>query len=119
MLEFGEWTGTTSSIEGEVLPPVATPLAAGTPFEHILDGTARTTCGTCHAREERHPTLANAFISDALRPANEVTLEELEELHRLCVDAGTVSPRCNFIHAVFDFGEVTQGAFSPVVATSN
>lgn len=117
-LEFGEWTGTKSTIKGEIALPVTTPLAADAPFTHILDGPDRTTCATCHAQEEPHPTIPKAFISDALRPAKEVMLPELEELHTLCINAGVDSPRCNFIHALFDFGEVTQGAFSPVVATN-
>jgi hypothetical protein len=119
LLEFGQWTGTTSTIKGEVALPVSAPLAADAPFQHILQGRDRTTCATCHGREERHPTIANAFVSDALRPSNEVTLTELEELHTLCVNAGAVTSRCNFIHALFDFGEITQGAFSPAVATMN
>jgi hypothetical protein len=118
VLEFGQWTGTTSTIKGEVHLPVTAPLAADAPFQRILQGTDRTVCATCHGREERHPTIAKAFISDALRPRNEVTLTELEELHRLCVSSGVESTRCDFIHALFDFGEITQGAFSPVVATN-
>lgn len=119
VLELGEWTGSTSTIKGEVALPVTTPLAPDAPFKRILQGTDRTVCATCHQREERHPTIANAFISDALRPTNVVTIEELEELHTLCTNAGTVSSRCDFIHALFDFGEITQGAFSPAVATMN
>lgn len=120
VLEFGEWTGTTSTIKGEIALPVTAPLAPDAAFQKVRkqagDGT---TCATCHGREEPHATIANAFISDALRPSNEVTLEELDELHRLCITSGTASSRCDFIHALFDFGEVTQGAFSPVVATFN
>lgn len=119
VLEFGEWTGTRSTIKGEVAVPVTAPLPADAAFQRILSGTERTTCATCHAAEERHPTIANAFISDALKPSNEVTLPELEELHTLCVTSENTSSRCNFIHALFDFGEITQGAFSPVVGTFN
>jgi hypothetical protein len=119
VLEFGEWTGSTSTIKGEIGLPVTTPLAADAPFERILKGSDRTACATCHQREEPHPSIAKAFVSDALRPTNVVTVEELEELHTLCTNAGVVSARCDFIHALFDFGEVTQGAFSPAVATMN
>lgn len=118
VLELGEWTGTRSTIKAEIGLPVTTPLAADAPFARILDGANdRTTCATCHAAEEPHPSIAKAFISDALRPANEVALADLEQLHTLCVDSGSASTRCDFIHALFDFGEVTQGAFSPVVST--
>lgn len=119
VIELGEWTGSTSTIKGEFALPVTTPLAADAPFKRILQGTDRTVCATCHKAEAPHPTIANAFISDALRPTQLVTLEELEELHTLCTNAGTVSTRCDFIHALFDFGEVTQGAFSPAVHTMN
>jgi hypothetical protein len=117
-LELGQWMGTTSTIKGEVGLPVTTPLAAATPFQRILNKASDgTTCATCHGREEPYPSIASAFVSDAFRPTNEVALADLEELHTLCVNAGTDSSRCNFIHALFDFGEITQGAFSPVVAT--
>ena len=117
VLEFGEWTGTTRTIKGEVALPVTAPLAADAAFKHILDGNDRTTCAPCHGGEAAHPTIANAFVSKALKPTNEVTVSELEELHTLCVSTGLESARCNFIHALFDFGEITQGAFSPVVET--
>ena len=119
VLEFGQWTGTTRTIKGEVALPVTAPLTPDAAFQHVLQGSDRTTCGTCHGAEEPHPTIANAFVSKALKPSNEVTVTELEELHTLCVSTGLESPRCNFIHALFDFGEITQGAFSPVVETFN
>jgi hypothetical protein len=117
VMEFGQWTGTTRTIKGEVALPVTTPLAPDAAFQHILQGSDRTTCATCHGEEAPHPTIANAFVSKALKPTNEVTVDELEELHTLCVSTGLESARCNFIHALFDFGEITQGAFSPVVET--
>lgn len=119
VLEFGEWTGSTSTLKGEIGLPVTTPLAPSAPFDRILQGGDHTACGTCHGVEDPHPTIPNAFISNALRPKNEVTLESLEELHTLCISAGNESSRCTFIHALFDFGEITQGAFSPVVGTFN
>jgi hypothetical protein len=119
VLELGEWTGTTATIKAEIALPVTSPLAASAPFEWVLQGNDRTTCATCHGKEEPHATIPSAFVSDALRPSNEVTLEELEELHTLCTSAGAVSSRCEVIHALFDFGAVTQGAFSPVVAKGN
>lgn len=119
VLEFGEWMGSTSTLKGEIALPVTTPLTPAAPFERVLLGGDHTSCGTCHGVEEAHPTIPNAFVSNALRPKNELTLAELEELHTLCTQAGTESARCTFIHALFDFGEITQGAFSPVVGTFN
>jgi hypothetical protein len=120
VIELGEWTGTTATIKGEIGLPVTAPLASDAPFQRILaQGGGGTKCATCHGQEEAHPTIANAFVSNALRPTNEVKLPDLEELHRLCVSSGTTSARCELIHALFDFGDVTQGAFSPVVGTMN
>ncbi|MDB4943278.1 MAG: hypothetical protein JWP97_2812 [Labilithrix sp.] len=119
VLEFGEWIGTTRTLKGEVAVPVVAPLAADAPFTHVLQDASRTRCASCHRQEERHPTIPNAFLSIAFQPAlsTVVTLSELEELHRLCTNAGDEGERCTMIHAVFDFGEVTQGSFTPVVQT--
>lgn len=121
VLEFGEWTGTTRTLKGEVGLPVTTPLAADAPFKRVLQGTDRSLCATCHREEERHPTIPNAFVSLAFKPepGSFVTVEELTELHTLCTRAGDEGSRCNFIHALFDFGAITQGTFSPAVATFN
>ena len=81
-----------------------------------------------HAREtyltliQRFPNsrfIPNAFLSLAYKPepGTFVTLEELEALHDLCVRADDPGSRCTMIHALFDFGEITQGSFSPAVAT--
>ncbi|MBX3192684.1 MAG: hypothetical protein KF819_37210 [Labilithrix sp.] len=121
VLEFGEWTGTTTTIKGEIAMPVTVALAPDAAFKKVLQGNDRTTCATCHGQEARHPTIPDAFVSLALKPtpASELSLEDLEEIHELCVKTELVSPRCNFFHALFDFGEITQGAFSPVVGTFN
>lgn len=121
VLEFGEWTGSTSTIKGELAVPFTAALAPDAAYKKILVGTDKTACSNCHRAEERHATIPNAFVSGALKPssATEVPLEDLEELHTLCITSGLESPRCDFIHALFDFGELTQGAFSPAVPTFN
>ena len=119
LLEFGEWAGSTRTVKGEIGLPVVAPLAADAPFTRVLQGTERTICATCHRQEERHPSIPNAFISLAFKPdpGTFVTVDELEELHTLCTNADDPSSRCAMVHALFDFGEITQGSFSPVVAT--
>jgi len=119
VLELGEWMGTTRTLKGEIALPVTVPLAADAPFVRILKGTDRTSCATCHRQEERHPTIPNAFLSIAFKPepGTFVTLPELEELHTLCTQADDPGARCTMIHALFDFGEITEGSFSPAVET--
>jgi hypothetical protein len=119
VIELGEWAGSTRTIKGEIAIPVTGPLAADAAYARVLNGSDRTTCGTCHRGEERHPTIPNAFVSLAFKPepGTSVTVTELEELHRLCTVAEDEGPRCGMIHALFDYGEITQGAFSPVVET--
>ena len=119
VLELGEWMGTTRTLKGEIPLPVTGPLAADAPFTRVLQGTERTLCATCHRQEERHPTIPNAFVSVAYKPepGTVVTVEELEELHTLCTRADDPGSRCAMIHALFDFGEITQGSYAPVVET--
>jgi len=119
LLEFGEWAGSTRTLKGEIALPVTAPLAADAPFTRVLKGTDRTICATCHRNEERHPTIPNGFVSAAFQPepGTFVTVPDLEELHRLCTQADDPGTRCAMIHALFDFGEITQGSFAPVVET--
>lgn len=119
VLEFGEWAGTRKTLKGEVSLPVQAPLAADAPFLKVLQGADRTVCATCHREEERHPTIPNAFVSVAYKPepGTFVPFEDLEELHRLCTRAEDTGRRCAMIHALFDVGEVTDGAFSPAIET--
>jgi hypothetical protein len=119
VIELGEWVGTTRTIKGELALPVTAPLAADAPFTKVLDGADQTTCAKCHRQEERHPTIPKAFLSLAFKPepGTFVTLEELEELHTLCTRADDPGARCTMIHALFDFGEITEGSFSPAVQT--
>jgi hypothetical protein len=119
VIEFGEWVGSTRTIKGEIGLPVTAPLAADAPFVRVLQGADRTTCAVCHRQEERHPTIPNAFLSVAFKPepGTFMTVTELEELHSLCTRADDPGSRCTMIHALFDFGEITEGSFSPAVQT--
>ncbi len=119
LLEFGEWVGSTRTVKAEIEIPLTAPLTADAPFLRVSKGSDRTTCGTCHREEEPYPTIPNSFLSLAYKPepGTFVTLEELEALHDLCTRADDPGPRCAMFHALFDFGEVTEGSFSPAVAT--
>lgn len=120
-VEFGEWVTPTRTIKGEIALPVQTPLAPGAAFERILFGkdADRTACATCHRYEERSPTVPGAFVSAAYKPepGTFVTVAELRRFHDACIASSDTSPRCEMFHAVFDFGEVRQGAFGSEVET--
>ena len=111
--------GSTRTVKAEIAIPLTAQLTADAPFLRVSKGSDRTTCGTCHREEEPYPTIPSAFLSLAYKPepGTFVTLEELEELHDLCTRADDPGPRCAMFHALFDFGEITEGSFSPAVAT--
>jgi hypothetical protein len=50
-------------------------------------------------------------------PGTFVKLAELQKLHDACARDDDPSERCAMLHAVFDFGEVTAGAFAQDVET--
>ncbi len=119
VLELGEWTTSSRTVKGEVALPVASPLAPDAPFTRVDRGNGRSSCGMCHRGEEPHPSIARAFVSAAFKPerGTEVSLAELRRMHDACeADAGD---RCAMFHALFDFGEVTAGAFADEVETFN
>lgn len=119
VIEFGEWVSPTRTIKAELGLPVTAPLAEDAPFVRVLRDDTQTMCATCHRNEERHPSIANAFVSAAYRPEPGmfVTVTELEALHDTCTREDDPSTRCAMLHAVFDFGAVTQGAFAQEVGT--
>ncbi len=119
MLEFGEWVTASRTIKGEIGLPVTAPLAPDAAFQRVLQGDDRTVCATCHRGEERHPSIPNAFVSEAYRPqpGTFVPVTELKALHETCTLADDPSERCAMLHAVFDFGDVTPGEFAPAVTT--
>ncbi len=119
LLELGEWVTTTRTIKGELELPVTSKLAPDAAFQKILQGDDRTVCATCHREESAHPSIPKAFVSMAFRPnpGTLVTVAELEAFHETCTRENDESARCAMLHALFDFGEVKQGAFSPEVET--
>jgi len=120
LIEFGEWAGEMRTLKGEVALPVNSPLALDAAFARVMSTSGESTvCGSCHRDEERHPTVANGFISAAFRtePGQGRTLAELSEMHQECIRTNDPSARCSMFHAVFDFGEVVQGAFDSKLET--
>ncbi|MBS2015985.1 MAG: hypothetical protein JST00_24090 [Deltaproteobacteria bacterium] len=119
VIELGEWVTPTRTLKGEIALPVTAPLEADAPFRRVMQGPERTICATCHRDESHHASIPNAFVSSAYEPepGTFVTVDQLDELHAACTKAVDVSARCAMIHAVFDFGEVAQGAFAAEVPT--
>lgn len=121
VLELGEWMTTTRTLKGEVALPVTSPLTADAPFRRVLDRNGRTTCANCHRDEAIHPSIPDAYVSVAYKPAlgTFVTFNELQKLHDACTHEDDQSERCAMFHAIFDFGEVHAGAFAAEVETLN
>jgi len=119
LLELGEWVTTTRTTKGEILLPVVSgPLPPDAPYEKILQRD-RTLCATCHRDEQPHASIPKAFVSMAFKPIRSslVTVEKLALLHDTCTRNDDSSERCSMLHAVFDFGDVVDGAFAPEVET--
>lgn len=116
LLEFGEWVTPLRSTKGELAFPVSRPVADDAPYLRVAgeDGTP-SQCGFCHPSQVHHPTIDHAFVSDALRVARyyEQPVDELRRVREACdlEDA----PQCELLRALFDHGEVRQGAFDPAV----
>lgn len=93
-------------IEGELVPADA--------FEHIKRERGGTICGTCHSYEETATdiTYADAFVSEALRPARSeiATLEEMLAQHESC-DPDETPERCEIYDGLFGPGDVHEGEF--------
>lgn len=119
LLELGEWMTPTRTLKGEVGLPVTAPLAADAPFKHALYGTPATTCALCHRDEAPHDTIPGAYVSVAYQPqpGSFVSVSALSAQHEACIAAGDDSGRCALFHALFDFGEVKDGAFAAEVET--
>ncbi len=117
LVEFGEWTSPTSNIKSEVSLPAKRPMAQSEPYDRVRFEGGGTTCGFCHRDEIADPLIPGAFDSAALKPAPRdlVPLRRLLEEHDTCVEADDQSARCEMLHAIVDFGELTPGAFGEEV----
>lgn len=124
LVEFAEYGpedtfGRHNSLKGELELPPRAPLAADAAFARVRYGSG-TSCGFCHRNERSMPEANSGFISGALRPTID-TVVSLEYLRSLpptaCASIDDASPRCQFWHALFDYGDVTQGAFDPEIET--
>jgi hypothetical protein len=113
LLELAQWVTPTRTLKGEVQLPLSALLAEDAPFTRVHTNLGPTSCGLCHRNEAPQPGVDGGFASDAYRPdpSTLVPVSELRAQHDACTQ-DDLGDRCALFHALFDFGEVRQGAFS-------
>lgn len=117
LLELAEFTSTTRSIKGEIPFPITAPVDDATPYDILFDEDM-TGCAFCHGGEVEVADRPGAYESDAIRPGFRelVSLESMERTHAGCDDE--VDPiGCILLHALLDFGEVSETAFDEEIRT--
>lgn len=120
LVEFGQWSALHRSIKGELELPWTQPLATDAPFTRVRYQQGGTSCGFCHREEDPTPSATGAYSSSALRPVTDslVSLAQLRAIPATaCENNGDTSDKCLFWHALFDYGDVQQGAFDPAIET--
>jgi len=119
LVELGQWTSSTVTLKAEIELPLTAPLAGDAPITRIkpVGAGSSTQCGLCHRGEAPHPTIDGGWVSIAYQPGKgtEVKLDALAKEHQGCVDRAEASERCDLFHALFDVGELGQGAFAAEV----
>jgi hypothetical protein len=80
-------------------------------------GHSRSSSSTSSLRAKPLPPPDTTSSSTEPEPGTFVKLAELQKLHAACARDDDPSERCAMLHAVFDFGEVTAGAFAQDVET--
>jgi len=120
LVEFGQWVSPVRTLKGELAFPFERPLADDAPYKHLLEQEGATTaCRLCHTGESAHETIPNAFVSEALRVATyyELPIDRLRSVRDSCggPSGDDASARCAILRALFDHGEVRQGAFDEAV----
>lgn len=112
LLEFGEKTSHGRSIKGELAMPAWGPLAPSAPFDKVASDDGPTACALCHRDETLYDPSVGSYDSVAVRPTDDslIDLAILRDLSEVC-DPLTEPDRCALLSAVFDHGEVVQGAF--------
>ena len=117
LLELAEFTSTTRSIKGEIPFPIEAPIDDATPYDILFDD-EMTGCAFCHSGEVEVEGRPGAYESDAIRPSFRelITLESMRRTHASCDD--DVDPvGCILLHALLDFGDVSETEFSEEIRT--
>lgn len=104
------------SVKAEIVMPSSSPLDADAPYANIRAATgAGTVCSSCHGHEAAFEQIPGAFVSGALRPADDelVSLGQLQRETRSC-DRAREPERCDMLHAIFD-APVVEYRFPPAM----
>ncbi len=118
LIEMGQWVTATRTLKAEILLPFDGALSHDAPFSRVKYSAASTSCAFCHRNETADAVVDGGFVSDAFRPTEDslVSLANLRAEHDACTDAGfDGGTRCEYFHALFDFGAVEESAFGPEV----
>jgi hypothetical protein len=119
LVEFGQWVSNTHTVKAELEFPLTLPLTSSSPYVNTAPMPRVSSCGFCHRDENALSGTPNAFASAAYQPEAKtlVTVKSMQALHEACIASTSEDARCDFFHALFDFGLVEQGAFAPEVQT--
>ncbi|HEY0466348.1 MAG TPA: hypothetical protein VGC79_19190 [Polyangiaceae bacterium] len=119
-LEFGEQRPEYRSLKAELVFPISSALQPSAPFDHLLFDSQLTTCGGCHAGEVEESEIlgVRTFVSLALRPraSDRVSAASLSHELEIC-DRALEPQRCAMLDGLLGWGEVTERAFPPEMAT--
>jgi hypothetical protein len=112
LLEVGELITPTRTLKAEFKFPLTGSITRDDAYAHLDYGPTVSSCGLCHAQEERHDAHPVARVSLALKPPPRslVSLDRLREFAAAC-DVETQRERCLRWQGLFGFGDVRQGAF--------
>ena len=120
LLEFGEQRPELRSLKAEIAFPVMTRLDPSAPFDNLLFASDTTTCGACHAGEERESEVSGVrtYVSLALRPrpSEQVSARSLSHELEIC-DRVREPQRCAILDGLLGWGQVTDRDFPVEMAT--
>lgn len=120
LLEMGEQRPEHRSLKAELGFPIAGPIEAAEPFDHVLFSESLTSCAFCHAQEtpEEQPSGAVGYVSQALRPyaSERVPLSALKAEREAC-DPTAEAERCAMLDALFAVSEPVDWEFPSDMAT--
>jgi hypothetical protein len=116
-IELGEIADPMRTIKGELTFPLPAHVADDEPYRQIVDEERH--CEFCHQNDTPHPTRPLASVSLGFRPREDVLvpLATLRTIRSECDTEEGEGEHCAMLRALFDHGEVTEGAFPDTFPT--